>query len=46
MGTTSGKYVNPNLTETISAVGRTTTNAKDTDVVFTLKSGSQGIAVF
>ena len=35
---TSGKYVNPNPTETISAVGRTTTNAKD--VAYTVKSYS------
>lgn len=38
--TTSGKYVNPNPTETISAVGKTTTNAKDVDVVYTVKSYS------
>ena len=44
--TTSGKYVNPNPTETISEVVKTTTNLKDTNVVFTLKSGSQDIAVF
>ena len=39
-GTTSGKYVNPNLIENISAVGKTTTNAKDVDVVYTVKSYS------
>ena len=44
--TTSGKYVNPNPTETISAVGKTTTNAKDVDVVYTGKYNSQDIAVF
>lgn len=36
----SGKYVNPNPSETISDVGKTTTNAKDADVVYTLKSYS------
>ena len=36
--TTSGKYVNPNPTETISAVGKTT--AKDAGVVYTVKSYS------
>ena len=35
---TSGQYVNPNPTETISAVGKTTTNAKD--VAYTVKSYS------
>ena len=44
--TTSGKYVNPNPTETISAVGKTTTNAKDIDVVYTGKYNTQDIAVF
>ena len=43
---TSGKYVNPNQSETIADVGTATTNTKDTAVVFTLKSGSQDIAVF
>lgn len=42
--TTSGKYVNPNPTETIADVGTTTTNAKD--VVYTVKSYSHdGIRV-
>lgn len=39
-GSGSGQYVNPNPTKTISAVGKTTTNAKDVDVVYTLKSYS------
>lgn len=44
--TTSGQYVNPNPTETISAVGKTTTNAKDVGVVYTVKSYSHdGIRV-
>lgn len=34
------QYVNPNPTETISTVGKTTTNAKDVDVVYTVKSYS------
>lgn len=39
-GSGSGQYVNPNPCETISAVGKTTTNAKDVDVVYTVKSYS------
>lgn len=42
----SGKYVNPNQVEFISAVGKTTTNAKDIGVVYTVKSNSDGTKVF
>lgn len=45
-GSGCGKYVNPNPSKTIAETGTTTTNAKDTAVVLTLKSGSQDIAVF
>ena len=42
--TTSGQYVNPNPSETISDVGKTTTNAKD--AAYTVKSYSHdGIRV-
>ena len=34
------QYVNPNQNESISAVSKTTTNAKDVDVVYTVKSYS------
>lgn len=43
-GSGSGQYVNPNPSETISDVGKTTTNAKD--VAYTVKSYSHdGIRV-
>lgn len=45
-GSCSGKYVNPNPSETIADTGKTTTNVKDVDVVYTLKSYSHdGIRV-
>ena len=43
---TSGQYVNPNQSETISEAGKTTTNSKDVGVVYTGKYNSQDIAVF